>query len=131
MTRDEILDILISQINEQAEKELGRLQFWIENADTEEELCELWEEKLKIKYVQKTFSNKELYNDTYSNDNLIIDDYDLYLYINRTLSHIYQLMDSTQMYCRYENPHHLAFNYINLIEKIEIERMLKEKEAHK
>lgn len=131
MTRDEMLDIFISQINEQAEKELEKLQFWIENADNEEQLCELWEEKLKIKYVQKTFSNKELYNDTYLNDCFVLDDYEIYMYINRTLSHIHQLMDCTKMSCWYENPHNLAFHYITIIEKIIIEDMLKNKEATK
>ena len=131
MTRDEMLDIFISQINEQAEKELERLAFWIENADTEEELCELWEEKLKIKYVQKVFSDKELYNATYSNGCFMIDEYDIHLCINRTLSHIYQLIDHTQMSCWYENPHNLAYNYITIIEKIAIEKMLKDKEDTK
>ncbi len=131
MTRDEMLDILISQINEQAERELERLQFWIENADTEDELCELWEEKLKIKYVQKTFSNKELYNATYANDNFISDDRDIYLCINRTLSHIHQLVESTYMHCHYENPHILANSYMTIYEQIITEKMLKDKEESK
>lgn len=131
MSRDEMIDIFISQINEQAERELERLAFWIENADTEDELCELWEEKLKIKYVQRIFSDKELYNATYSNGHLMVDDYDVYLWIHRTLSHIHQLTDAIEISCWYQNPHNLAFHYISIIEKIAIEKMLKDKEELK
>jgi hypothetical protein len=128
MTRDEMIDILISQINEQAERELERLQFWIDNVDTEDELCELWEEKLKVKYVQKTFSDKEVYNAVYPNDNFIMDDRDIYLCINRTLSHIHQLVECTYMHCHYENPNTFANSYMTIYEKMITEKMLKDKE---
>lgn len=126
MSRDEMLDILIGQISEQANKELERIEWWLEIADNEEFLCELWEDKLKIKYLQKVFSNKEIYNAIYSNGNFIISDHQLHLMINRTLSHIYQLMDATKMFCLYEDPHRLADNFMTIFEEMVIKKELKE-----
>ena len=126
MSRDEMLDILISQISEQAEKELEKIEWWLKNVDNEEFLCELWEEKLKVKYLQKVFLNKKIYNARYGNNCFILDDHQLYLMINRALSHIHQLMDATTMFCLYENPHDLAWNFISIFEGIVIEKTLEE-----
>lgn len=126
MSRDEMLDILISQISEQADKELERIEWWLEVADDEGFLCELWEDKLKIKYLKKVFLNKEIYNATFPNGNFIISDHQLHLMINRTLSHIYQLMDATLMFCLYEDPHKLAYNFMTIFESMVVEDKLKE-----
>lgn len=126
MTRDEMLDILINQISEQADKELERIEWWLGIADNEEFLCELWEDKLKIKYLQKVFLNKEIYNAKYGNGCFMIDDHQLHLMINRTLSHIHQLMDATQMFCLYEDSHKLAYNFMSIFESMVVEDKLKE-----